>query len=126
MIWHGKKGKKPTGGRIKLARKKRKYELGNIAILTAIGEEKRKILFGKGGIKKVKAFSVEFANVLNPKTNEIRKVKILSVIETPSTKHLAKSNIITKGAIIKTEIGNARVTSRPSQHGVVNAVLIES
>ncbi|MEM7825868.1 MAG: hypothetical protein QW412_03355 [Candidatus Aenigmatarchaeota archaeon] len=33
--------------------------------------------------------------------------------------------MVTKGCIIKTEIGNARVTSRPSQDGVVNAVIIE-
>ncbi|MEM5832609.1 MAG: 30S ribosomal protein S8e, partial [Candidatus Aenigmatarchaeota archaeon] len=36
-----------------------------------------------------------------------------------------RRKIITKGAIIKTEIGLAKVTSRPSQHGVVNAILIQ-
>jgi len=36
-----------------------------------------------------------------------------------------RRKIITKGAIIKTELGLAKVTSRPSQDGVVNAVLIE-
>jgi len=34
-------------------------------------------------------------------------------------------NVITKGAIVKTELGLVRVTSRPGQHGVVNGVLIE-
>ena len=34
-------------------------------------------------------------------------------------------NIITRGATILTEIGLARVTSKPGQDGVVNAVLIE-
>jgi small subunit ribosomal protein S8e len=33
--------------------------------------------------------------------------------------------IITKGAIIETELGLAKVVSRPGQHGVVNAVKIE-
>jgi small subunit ribosomal protein S8e len=34
-------------------------------------------------------------------------------------------NVITKGAIIETEKGLAKVVSRPGQDGVVNAVLIE-
>jgi small subunit ribosomal protein S8e len=32
---------------------------------------------------------------------------------------------VTKGAIIQTEIGKARVTSRPGQSGAINAVLID-
>ncbi|MEM2426420.1 MAG: hypothetical protein QXE83_05420 [Archaeoglobaceae archaeon] len=32
---------------------------------------------------------------------------------------------MTKGAIIQTEIGKAKVTNRPSQEGIINAVLIE-
>jgi small subunit ribosomal protein S8e len=35
-------------------------------------------------------------------------------------------NVITKGAIIETEDGLAKVTSKPSKDGVVNAVLIKS
>jgi len=33
--------------------------------------------------------------------------------------------LLTKGALIETEIGLARVTSRPGQDGVVNAVRVE-
>jgi len=36
-----------------------------------------------------------------------------------------RRNIITKGAVIKTEKGPARVTSRPGQHGIINAILLE-
>jgi small subunit ribosomal protein S8e len=35
-----------------------------------------------------------------------------------------RQNIVTRGAVIETEAGRARVTSRPGQHGVINAVLI--
>ena len=35
-----------------------------------------------------------------------------------------KVNIITKGSVIQTEKGKAQVTSRPGQHGVVSAVLV--
>ncbi|MDI6798595.1 MAG: 30S ribosomal protein S8e [Candidatus Aenigmarchaeota archaeon] len=124
-VWHGEKGKKLTGGKIKIARKKRKYELGRLPVHTRIGKEKKKIVRTKGGEKKIKAFSVEFANVLDPKTNTIKKVKILDIISNPANPHFVRRGIITKGCIIKTEIGNARVTSRPSQHGIVNALLIE-
>jgi small subunit ribosomal protein S8e len=123
-VWHGEKGKKATGGKIHLARKKRKYELGSLPIHTKIGRERRKLIKTKGGGKKVKAFSVEFVNVLDPKTNITKKVKILSVIENKANPHFVRRGIITKGCVIKTEIGNAKVTSRPSQHGIVNAVLI--
>jgi len=31
---------------------------------------------------------------------------------------------MTRGAVIKTELGNARITSRPGQEKMVNAVLV--
>jgi len=124
-IWHGEKGRKPTGGKIILARKKKKRELGNLPTLTRIGEEKRKKYRTKGGGVKIKAFSAEFANVFNPKTKITRKVKILDVVDNPANPHFVRRKILTKGAIIKTELGNAKVTSRPGQDGIVNAVLIE-
>jgi small subunit ribosomal protein S8e len=123
--WHGEKGKKLTGGKIHLARKKRKYELGSSPLYTKIGKEKKLRVTTKGGGFKIKLFSAEFANVLDPKTNTCKKVKILDVVDHPDNPHFTRTGIITKGCIIKTEIGNARVTSRPSQHGVVNAVMVE-
>ena len=41
VIWHGEKGRKPTGGKIIMARKKRKHELGSLPMLTKIGKEVR-------------------------------------------------------------------------------------
>ncbi|MGC8940910.1 MAG: 30S ribosomal protein S8e, partial [Candidatus Nanoarchaeia archaeon] len=34
-------------------------------------------------------------------------------------------NVLTKGAIIETEDGLAKITSRPSRDGIVNAILIQ-
>jgi len=39
--------------------------------------------------------------------------------------HYTRMNVITKGCIVNTEIGRVKVTSRPTQHGVVNGILIE-
>lgn len=124
-IWHGEKGKKPTGGEIRRVRKKRKSELGSAAMHTKIGKGRKKIVKTKGGGRKVKAFSAEFANVLDPKTNTVKKVKILDIVENRANPHFVRRGIITKGCVVKTEAGNARVTSRPSQYGMVNALLIE-
>ncbi len=124
-IWHGESGKKPTGGKIHLARKKRKYELGRVPSLTTLGKHLLKKVRIKGGRIENKLASTEFANVYSPAEKSMKKVKILDVLENPANPHFSRRKIITKGAVIQTEIGKARVTSRPSQHGVVNAVRLE-
>ena len=53
----------------------------------------------------------------------VRELK--NVLETPSNRFLARQNILTKGAIVETESGKAKITNRPSQEGSVQGVLIE-
>jgi small subunit ribosomal protein S8e len=65
------------------------------------------------------------ANVTNPKTGKTAKATITTVTGNPANINYVRRNIITKGAIIQTSAGKARVTSRPGQHGAINAVLIE-
>jgi len=123
-VWHGKKGRTKTGGEITIHRKKRRFELGSLPLHVRIGKEEKFVKKTKGGGKRIKARSVEFANVLNPESREIKKVKILDIIENRGDPDMVRRGIITKGCIIRTEIGNARVTSRPSQHGTVNALAL--
>ena len=125
VLWHGESGKRKTGGKITLSRKKRKYELGRETIYPRIGEEKRLHVSTKGGNEKIKIKSLSFVNVLDMKNKTAKKVKILDVITNPANPDLARRKVITRGAIVNTEMGKARITSRPSQHGVANAVLIE-
>ncbi len=125
MKWQGKSKRKETGGKLKLARKKRKYELGTELHLPSIGNEKLKKMRTKGGNEKVCILVAQVANVTDPKTHETKKVTIEDVLENPANPHYVRRDIVTKGAIIQTEIGKARVTSRPGQDGCVNAVLIE-
>ena len=124
-IWHGEEGRTPTGALKRRIKKKRKYELGNIPTFTKIGKDKRKKIRAKGGFEKIKVFSTEFANVLDPETKKVQKVKIEDIVDNPASKDFIRRKIITKGAIIKTELGEAKVTSRPGQDGVVNAVLLK-
>ncbi len=124
--WHGDGGRKVTGGRIRLHRKKkRKYELGREPTGTRLGEEKKKVVRTKGGGMKVRALTVEYANVTDPETKETRRVKVLGVVENPANPHLVRFGVVTRGCVIRTELGRAKVTSRPSQEGVVNAVLLK-
>ncbi|WP_423792521.1 30S ribosomal protein S8e [Methanocaldococcus indicus] len=125
-VWQGKSRRKPTGGLYRLARKKRKYEMGREPIETHISEDRKiKKVRTRGGNLKVKVVRTNYANVMDPETNTCKKVKILTVKENKANIHYVRRNVITKGAIIETEIGLARVTSRPGQDGTVNAVLIK-
>lgn len=123
-LWQGKAQRKRTGGRLRYARKKRKFEIGAEAQTTTIGADRKKFARTRAGNQKIRVLSSEIANVVNPKNNQVKKTKILSVLENPSNPHFVQRNIITKGAIVQTELGKARVTSRPGQDGIINAILI--
>ncbi len=116
--------RKFTGGRYKAYRKKRLYEKGNLPSLTKIGKMDLKMIRTRGGNIKTRLFHAESANLLDTKTKTYSKVKILTVVDNPANRHFIRRNIITKGTIIETEKGKAKVTSRPGQDGTVNAVLI--
>jgi len=125
MHWHGRSRRSYTGKLLKPFRKKRKYELGRDQVETLIGDRKIKKVRVRGGNFKIKVFRDKYANVYIPKEGKVVKAEILSVVENPAHVHYARRNVITKGAIIKTNVGEAKVTSRPNQHGVINAILIE-
>ena len=118
-------GRKITGGKYHKARKKKRYEIDRQPRIVKLGEERKRSIKTLGGHSKTVLLSANTAYVINKKTGKAKKAKITNVIETPNNKFLAKQNIITKGAIVETDIGKARVTSRPSQSGMVQAVLIE-
>lgn len=124
-VWHGDlHKKKPSGGRKRRYRKKRGYEKGSFPTETILGETKRKIERKKGGNIKVKLLKGKYACVTNPKTGKTEKVEIQRVIKNPANVDYDRRGVITKGAIIETPAGLARVTSRPGQDGVINAVSV--
>ncbi|MBR4987499.1 MAG: 30S ribosomal protein S8e [Methanocorpusculum sp.] len=125
MLWQGKSTRKSTGGRYHAARGKRRTEIGRPAADTVIGQNKNKTLRTTGGNTKVRALRCEFANVSDAKTGKVQKAKILSVAENAANPNYVRRNLMTKGAVIATDLGKARIVSRPGQDGVINAVLIE-
>jgi len=68
--------------------------------------------------------STDTANLFDPKTKKYEQIKIKEVVENPANRHFVRRNIMTKGTVIETEKGKAKITSRPGQDGNVNAVLI--
>ncbi len=123
-LWQGKSRRSKTGRRIRYHRGKRKFEIGREELHTIIGPISVKKIRTRGGNLKIRAKSVNIAYVTDPKTNKTTKAEIVSVVDNPANIHYVRRNIITKGAIIETSVGKAKVTSRPGQVGVINAVLI--
>lgn len=116
--------RKVTGSRYIDQRKKKFFELGRDPTMSKLGPEKKKVLRITAGAKKNVLLSADVANLLDPKTKKTVKAKIINVIENPANRHFVRRNILTKGTIIETEKGKARITSRPGQEGSLNAVLI--
>lgn len=123
-VSHARKLTKKSGGKKTQMRDRRKYEMGSTPTKTTIGAEKKKLDRGLGANMKQRVMRAEKANVLDPNSNKYAVVKIITEKENPADRNFARMNILTKGAVIQTELGLARVTSRPGQDGVVNAVLL--
>lgn len=122
-ITHLKSTTKKTGGLKRRHRTKRKFELGSQHPEIKIGESKSKKVRINGGKNKIKLMTAEHANVIDTNTHKSKKTKIIRVIENNANPHYVRRNIITKGAILETEIGKAKVTNRIGQDGNINAVL---
>jgi|ACXJ01.1.fsa_nt_gi small subunit ribosomal protein S8e len=123
-IFQGAAHKKITGGKLTRFRSKRRHELGREPSFTRIGADSRKVLRGFGGNEKVVLMKGQSANVYIPSEKKTKKLLIQTVKENPANQHYVQRNIMTKGTIVQTEAGSARITSRPGQDGVVNAILI--
>ena len=124
-VWHGDSHKKkPSGGRKRSHRKKRRFERGSFPTETTLGERKLKTIRRQGGNLKTRAFNEKQASISNPTTGKTEKTEILRVVRNPANVDYDRRGVITKGTIIETKLGPARVTSRPGQRGLINAVLI--
>ena len=124
-VWHGDQHKhKDSGGRKIHNRKKRRYEKGFFPAETSLGKNKSKTIRKHGGNEKVRLLSVNEANI-SDSSGKTTKVQIQRVIKNPANVDYDRRGVITKGTIIATNLGTAKVTSRPGQDGIVNAILID-
>jgi len=114
--------RRPTGGRTRPHRGRRAYEKDGYAIEPVVGPATRRSIRRRGGHFASGAITADFANVTDG-TGKARKSKIIRVKSSPANRDYERRGVITKGAILETEAGEAVVTSRPTADGVVNAAL---
>jgi small subunit ribosomal protein S8e len=124
MKWQGKSVRRSTGGRIKHSAGKRKHEMGREPSLTQLGETRKKQVSGFGGNSKIRLYKASHVNVTDASTGKTNKADIETVELNAANRNYVRRNIITKGAIIQTNVGKAKVTSRPGQDGSINAILL--
>lgn len=117
--------RKVTGGRYVGYRKKRISEVRNLPTLTKLGEKVARVLRVRGGNNKSRLLSDKVANVFNPTTKKYEKLEIKTVLENPANRNFVRRNILTKGTVIETAKGKAKITSRPGQERVINAILLK-
>ena len=114
--------RKSTGGRSKPSRGRRAFERDGYAIEPLVGPARKRASRRRGGTVSKGLVTIDSANVSDG-TGKVARSKILRVKKSPANRDYERRGVITKGAVIETETGEATVTSRPTDDGVVNAIL---
>jgi len=125
VVIHGRAKRKPSGGRYTSCYPKRLHQKGSLPTHTRVGEQDARTSKTKGGGSKTRLLLADKVNLFDPSTRKHSIETIKTVVENPANRHYVRRNIMTLGSIIETSKGKARVTNRPGQEGVVNAVLIK-
>ena len=123
-ISQGKSTRSPSGARNVANRGKRKSELGRDPAETRVDDKNLRKIRTRGGNEKLRLAATNKINLTDVKSGKTQLTDILGVIENNANPNYVRRNIITKGAVVETPEGNAKVTSRPGQDGVVNGILI--
>ena len=116
--------RKHTGGLIKHTRSRRSDEKDSFSVDTLLGDHSIRVKNSRGGNIKVSLVSDNSVNVIDKSNNSIKKVAITRVLKNPSNRDYERRGVITRGAILDTELGKVRVLSRPGQSGIFDGILI--
>ena len=132
--WHMKDTKKVSGGKRASANalsKKLAWKGGTAAHTktdSTVKKDNVEVNKGMGNTTKSRALETKKANVTDNK-GKVFQAEIIAVKVNDANRLFARSNVSTKGAVIRVKVGDAeklaRVTNRPGQDGNVNATLIE-
>jgi len=114
---------KITGGRRRPLRSRRKYEMNRFPNEALLGEPIMVTRKVRGKNIKTSLKTINFVNLAVD--SNVKKVKILKVLENATNNDYQRRGVISKGAILETAEGKCRVVSRPGQDGVVNAILVK-
>jgi small subunit ribosomal protein S8e len=116
--------RKRTGGRRRPNSGRKKHQLGRLPAETELGDPRLHAIDARGNTEKVRALATNVAQVATADGDSV-EASIEDVVENDANPNYVRRNIVTKGAVVETSEGRARVTSRPGQTGQVNAVLLE-
>src|SRR3989338_5598314 len=114
-----------SGARSIPSRKKRQNELGGNPTFTKLGPRRVMVKRGMGGNCREILLAAQEAMITDQLSNTVKRVQIKNIVENPANRNFIRRNIITKGCVVDTDLGKARVTNRPGQMGIVQAVLIK-
>ena len=123
-IWQGRPRRKRTGGRLRPIRKKRRFEIGRELQHATIGTGTVKRYRVRGANQKLRILTTQKVNVYDPATMATKVATVVTVRENPANPNYVQRNVITRGAILETDLGLVEVRSRPGQDGVLNAVRV--
>ena len=116
--------RKTSGGRVKFSRNRRADESDSFSVDTLLGERSIREKTSRGGNRKISLVSDNVVNVVDKNNNTVSKTTITRVLKNPSNRDYERRGVITKGAIIDTELGKVKVLSRTGQNGILNGMLI--
>ena len=117
--------RKSTGRKYRSYRSKRIFEIRSAAALTKVGERRVKVRRAVGGLIKRFLLADNQINVYDAKSKKYSKVEVKAVVENTANRHFVRRNILTKGAVVSTDLGNVKITSRPGQEAVLNGILVQ-
>jgi len=93
--------RRATGGRRKVIRGKRKFELGRAPALTKIGEKRIHLIRTRGGHFKHRALRLNEGHFVWPGEAATKKSRVLNVVYNATSNELVRTNTLVKGAIIQ-------------------------
>lgn len=99
--------------------------MGSEPTLPKIAEKALKRVRTMGGNTKVRVMAAPVINVIDPSTKKALQATMKTVVDNPANRHYVRMNALTHGAIVDTDKGKVRITSRPAQDGCVNGVLVK-
>jgi len=93
--------RRATGGRRKILRGKRKYELGRAPALTKLGEKRIHLIRTRGGHTKYRALRLNEGHFVWPGEAATKRSRILNVVYNATSNELVRTNTLVKGAIVQ-------------------------
>ena len=123
--YQGPSRRRKSGAYRRKSQGKKLRFLARPPVETQIGEPRKQKIRTLGGNTKLRLKRMNSVNVLDKETGKLVKTMITGVESNQASRDYSRRKIITKGAIITTEFGSAKVTNRPGSDSVINAILLK-